>query len=129
MPKEEGIPSLRRHPVSDHDDRFDGFHVRPPSRVLKRPWGDAPPYHSPASDSCPGVSQKTWLTVRSDSPSFGESNAGGRLASFHDLPPSSVANTPAAEMPIHSLSGSDGSETMVCSTRPAPPGFQLSAEG
>ena len=44
-------------------------------------------------------------------------------------PPSSVAKTPAAEMPTQSFAASAGSATMVCSTSPAAPGFQLAAEG
>src|SRR5207344_253934 len=47
-----------------------------------------------------------------------------RLRRSHVAPPSSVAKTPAAEIPTQSFFGLLGSDTMVCSTNPAAPGFQ-----
>ena len=52
-----------------------------------------------------------------------------RLRRSQLLPPSSVAKTPAAEMPTQSLSASAGSNRIVCRTNPAPPGFQLPDDG
>ena len=51
------------------------------------------------------------------------------VAASQVAPPSSVAKMPAAEIPTQSFFGLPGSDTMVCSTNPAAPEFQLLAEG
>ncbi|MFC5039659.1 hypothetical protein [Ornithinimicrobium kibberense] len=60
------------------------------------------------------------------SPSAGSARS---LRRSHVTPPSSVAKTPAAEIPTHIRSGSCGSATMVCRTRPAAPGLHSWADG
>ena len=67
----------------------------------------------PASPAC------LWLA-----PAFDK-----RLRRSQVAPPSSVANTPAAEMPTQSFCGSDRTARIVCRTRPATPGFQSATEG
>src|SRR5215475_1067336 len=52
-----------------------------------------------------------------------------RLRRSQVVPPSSVAKTPAAEIPIQSFLAFAGSNKIVCNTNPAAPGLQLSAEG
>src|SRR5215468_1838933 len=52
-----------------------------------------------------------------------------RLRRSQVAPPSSVAKTPAAEIPIQSFLEFSGSDKIVCNTNPAPPGVQLSEEG
>src|SRR4029077_20917871 len=47
---------------------------------------------------------------------------------FHDLPPSSVRNTPAAEMAMNILSALVGSMRIVCRQSPPAPGAQPEAE-
>jgi len=56
--------------------------------MRKSPWGDAPAYHTPGSDVWPGVSQKTWATLRAGLPLAARGKAGGLAASCQVTAPS-----------------------------------------
>ena len=117
-------------------------HVRPPSSERQVPWwfcwySTVP---APSAGSVPawGAAISTWCTQRPTCPSDAAagwscpSPAAGSARSLrrsHVPPPSTVVNTPAAEMPTHMRSGSAGSGTIVCSVSPAAPGPQSVADG
>src|SRR6476646_11984071 len=72
---------------------------------------------------CPSDAAAGWAWP---SPSLGSARL---LRRSHVTPPSSVAKTPAAEIPTHIRSGSFGSATIVWRTSPAAPGPHSGADG
>src|SRR6266540_2402859 len=99
-----------------------GCHVTPPSSDRKRPWGEVPAYHVPASLAWPGVSQNVWSTARPLSLSGAFANAGGRFASFQLRPRSVERNTVGPRWPVfaaaRSVRPSRGSRTRWLITWP-----------
>ena len=98
MPNRDGSPSLR------------STHCRPPSSLRKKPqwfcW-----YRRPGIEECDSI-----LCVHWPNSGKGSGEKSARTPAFivdQLAPPSSVPNTPTADMPTHIRSLSAGSSTML----------------